>query len=323
MTATGLRRAPRAVPAWPDRRCRPASRAHARSSTTSRGGGARRRPARGSSSSVGRSTATDDGSDRTQRRLRRAARRLPRRGRERARARSSSATCRSSAASPRATRAGASRSRTSSRSARSACCSRSSASTPSAAVQFTTYAVPTIVGEIQRHFRDRAWALHVPRRMKELSLRLTPHDRERRPPTSAARRRSPSSPRRRAPTRTRSSRRSQTYRRVLDALALPAARPGRRATRRCRTCSATTDARLRRGRGQRARRGGLRGARRARAADRRAALLRGPDAVGDRRAGRHLPDARVAAAPPRAPVRCAAVSRTRRRRSPSRETPTV
>ena len=44
---------------------------------------------------------------------------------------------------------------------------------PERGVQFTTYAVPTIVGEIQRHFRDRAWALHVPRRMKELSLRLT------------------------------------------------------------------------------------------------------------------------------------------------------
>ena len=42
----------------------------------------------------------------------------------------------------------------------------------SRSVQFTTYAVPTIVGEIQRHFRDRAWALHVPRRMKELSGRL-------------------------------------------------------------------------------------------------------------------------------------------------------
>jgi RNA polymerase sigma-B factor len=40
-------------------------------------------------------------------------------------------------------------------------------------VKFTTYAVPTIVGEIQRHFRDRAWAVHVPRRMKELSLKLT------------------------------------------------------------------------------------------------------------------------------------------------------
>jgi RNA polymerase sigma-B factor len=39
-------------------------------------------------------------------------------------------------------------------------------------VKFTTYAVPTIVGEIQRHFRDRAWAVHVPRRMKELSLKL-------------------------------------------------------------------------------------------------------------------------------------------------------
>jgi len=39
-------------------------------------------------------------------------------------------------------------------------------------VQFATYAVPTIVGEIQRHFRDRTWALHVPRRMKELSLRI-------------------------------------------------------------------------------------------------------------------------------------------------------
>jgi RNA polymerase sigma-B factor len=40
-------------------------------------------------------------------------------------------------------------------------------------VQFTTYAVPTIVGEIQRHFRDRSWALHVPRRMKELSTKLS------------------------------------------------------------------------------------------------------------------------------------------------------
>jgi RNA polymerase sigma-B factor len=38
--------------------------------------------------------------------------------------------------------------------------------------KFTTYAVPTIVGEIQRHFRDRAWAVHVPRRMKEQSLRV-------------------------------------------------------------------------------------------------------------------------------------------------------
>ena len=36
-------------------------------------------------------------------------------------------------------------------------------------VFFRTYAVPTIVGEIKRHFRDRAWAVHVPRRLKELT----------------------------------------------------------------------------------------------------------------------------------------------------------
>jgi RNA polymerase sigma-B factor len=40
-------------------------------------------------------------------------------------------------------------------------------------VAFSTYAVPTVIGEIRRHFRDRAWALHLPRPVKELSLRLT------------------------------------------------------------------------------------------------------------------------------------------------------
>src|SRR4029079_1478960 len=40
-------------------------------------------------------------------------------------------------------------------------------------VDFPSYAFPTIVGEIRRHFRDKAWAMHVPRRLKELSLRLS------------------------------------------------------------------------------------------------------------------------------------------------------
>jgi RNA polymerase sigma-B factor len=40
-------------------------------------------------------------------------------------------------------------------------------------VFFRTYAVPTIVGEIKRHFRDRAWAVHVPRRLKELNQQLS------------------------------------------------------------------------------------------------------------------------------------------------------
>ncbi len=40
-------------------------------------------------------------------------------------------------------------------------------------VFFRTYAVPTIVGEIKRHFRDLAWAVHVPRRLKELGQMLS------------------------------------------------------------------------------------------------------------------------------------------------------
>jgi RNA polymerase sigma-B factor len=43
---------------------------------------------------------------------------------------------------------------------------------PERGVELTTYAVPTILGEIQRHFRDKAWAVHVPRRVKELNARL-------------------------------------------------------------------------------------------------------------------------------------------------------
>ena len=44
---------------------------------------------------------------------------------------------------------------------------------PSRGVELTTYAIPTIVGEIKRHFRDKGWAVHVPRRLKELNLRLS------------------------------------------------------------------------------------------------------------------------------------------------------
>lgn len=40
------------------------------------------------------------------------------------------------------------------------------------AVEFTTYATPTIVGEIKRHFRDKGWAIRIPRRLQELNLKL-------------------------------------------------------------------------------------------------------------------------------------------------------
>ncbi|MFG2442590.1 RNA polymerase sigma factor SigF [Nocardia fluminea] len=39
---------------------------------------------------------------------------------------------------------------------------------------FLSYAVPTIMGEVRRHFRDRTWAVHVPRRLKELQVRIGP-----------------------------------------------------------------------------------------------------------------------------------------------------
>lgn len=39
-------------------------------------------------------------------------------------------------------------------------------------IPFSSYAVPTILGEIKRYFRDRTWAVHVPHDLQELSLRV-------------------------------------------------------------------------------------------------------------------------------------------------------
>jgi len=37
---------------------------------------------------------------------------------------------------------------------------------------FTAFAVPTILGELRRHFRDRVWNLRLPRRLQELTMRV-------------------------------------------------------------------------------------------------------------------------------------------------------
>jgi len=43
---------------------------------------------------------------------------------------------------------------------------------PTRGIEFTTYATVTIVGEIKRHFRDKFWAVRVPRRLRELNNSL-------------------------------------------------------------------------------------------------------------------------------------------------------
>jgi RNA polymerase sigma-B factor len=43
---------------------------------------------------------------------------------------------------------------------------------PTRSATFTSFAVPTILGELKRHFRDHSWAVHVPRGAQELSWRI-------------------------------------------------------------------------------------------------------------------------------------------------------
>ncbi|MEV4640558.1 SigB/SigF/SigG family RNA polymerase sigma factor [Actinoplanes sp. NPDC049548] len=44
---------------------------------------------------------------------------------------------------------------------------------PGRGIEFAGFAVPTILGEIRRHFRDRTWSVRVPRRMQELRMAIT------------------------------------------------------------------------------------------------------------------------------------------------------
>jgi RNA polymerase sigma-B factor len=49
---------------------------------------------------------------------------------------------------------------------------------PSRTTAFSSFAVPTILGELKRHFRDKGWSVRVPRDLHELTVRLEPTSEE-------------------------------------------------------------------------------------------------------------------------------------------------
>ena len=163
-------------------------------------------------------------------------------------------------------------------------------------VEFSTYATPTIIGEIKRHFRDKGWAIRVPRRLQELRMQIGAATGE----LTQSLGRSPT-PRELAD-RDRLHRRGDhrgtgVEQRLRHALAGRRGRPrGQRHPAARRTRVGRREPRARRD--PRVDQAAARRPRPAREEDPAAAVLQEHDAVADRRGGRRLPDARLPAADP-------------------------
>ena len=164
-------------------------------------------------------------------------------------------------------------------------------------VELTTYATPNIIGEIKRHFRDKGWSVRVPRGLQELNVQLSRLMEQ----LTVQLGRSPTIP---ELAKASGSRRKRCSRRSS-----PVARTRRSRSRRGGGGDGEDDLDPLESIGTEEHQyevsedravlaPGLQGARRARAEDPPASLLRRADAVADRAAGRHLADARLAADPP-------------------------
>lgn len=162
---------------------------------------------------------------------------------------------------------------------------------------FASFAVPTILGEMRRHFRDAGWSVHVPRGSQERALKV--RDAQERLANERGR----------GPTVNELAEYLElSTEEVIDALqaiqayeslSLDAPRPG--ASDEVTSYGDSMGERGRALRARRARRDDQRRARQdscARAPDPEHALRRGPHADGDRRARRYLTDAGLAPAAP-------------------------
>ena len=165
-------------------------------------------------------------------------------------------------------------------------------------VEFSTYATPTVIGEIKRHFRDKGWAIRVPRRLQELRMQIGGATGE----LTQKLGRSPT-PRELAEVI------GCTVEEIMEGiesshayatLSLDASDDSDDGPPAMLAVLGIEDADIEHVEVPRVDQAAARGPRRAREADPAAALLQEHDPVADRRGDRRLPDARLAAADPHA-----------------------